>query len=82
MKQNTSFTCFGQWLPNILPSHLLRAAFLLCWFPTLKMEVIPSSETSIHIQTTRQYIPEDGNIHNYGCENLKSYIRSLYEKNI
>jgi hypothetical protein len=28
---------------------------------TLKMEVICSSETSVHIQTTRRYISEDGN---------------------
>jgi hypothetical protein len=32
-----------------------------------------SSETSVHIRTTRCYIPEDGNIHNYRCENLGSY---------
>jgi hypothetical protein len=32
-----------------------------------------SSETSVHIRTTRHYIPDDGNIHNYRCENLKSY---------
>jgi hypothetical protein len=29
--------------------------------------------TPVHIRTTRRYIPEDGNIHNYRCENLKSY---------
>jgi hypothetical protein len=27
------------------------------------MEVIRSSETSVHIRTTWRYIPEDGNIH-------------------
>jgi hypothetical protein len=37
---------------------------------TLKIEVIQSPETPILIHTTRDYIPEDGNIHNYGCENL------------
>jgi hypothetical protein len=31
-------------------------------FSTLKMEMISSSETSVHIPTTRRYIPEDGNI--------------------
>jgi hypothetical protein len=36
-------------------------------------EVICSSEMSVHIQTTQHYIPEDGNIHNYCCENFKSY---------
>jgi hypothetical protein len=33
-----------------------------------------SSETSVHIRTTRRYIPEDGNIRNYRWENLKSCI--------
>jgi hypothetical protein len=27
-----------------------------------------------HIRTTQHYIPEDGNIHNYRWENLRSYI--------
>jgi hypothetical protein len=44
------------------PSHLLHARFLLGRFPTLKMKVIRSSETWIHIQTTRRYSPEDDNI--------------------
>jgi hypothetical protein len=55
-----------------LPTHLLEAGFLLCWFLALNMEVIRSSETSVHIQTTRRYIPEDDNFHNYHHENLKS----------
>jgi hypothetical protein len=33
-----------------------------------------SSETSVHIRTTRRYIPEDGNFYNYRSENLKSCI--------
>jgi hypothetical protein len=33
-----------------------------------------ASETSILIRTKQRHIPEDGNIHNYRCENLKSYI--------
>jgi hypothetical protein len=40
-----------------MPSHLLQAGFLLDWFSTLKIEVISSSETPIHIRTTRRYIP-------------------------
>jgi hypothetical protein len=28
------------------------------------------SETSVHIWTTRCYVPEDGNFHNYRCDNL------------
>jgi hypothetical protein len=31
-------------------------------------------EMSVHIPTTRRYIPEGGTIHNYRYENLKSYI--------
>jgi hypothetical protein len=38
---------------------------------SLKMEVIPSSETSVHIWTIGRYIPEDGNIHNYRRDNVK-----------
>jgi hypothetical protein len=35
-------------------------SFLFGWFFTLKMEVIRSSETSVHILNTERYIPEDG----------------------
>jgi hypothetical protein len=45
-----------------MPSHLLKAGFLLGYFSTLKMQVIQTSETSVHIRTTWNYIPEDGNI--------------------
>jgi hypothetical protein len=31
-------------------------------------------ETLVHIRTTRRYIPEDGDIHNHSCQDLKSYI--------
>jgi hypothetical protein len=48
---------------------------LLGWYPTLKVEAISSAETWVHIRTTRHYIPENGNIHNYRCENLKSCNR-------
>jgi hypothetical protein len=38
------------------------------------MKVIHSSEMSVDIQwTALQYIPEDSTLHNYCCENLKSY---------
>jgi hypothetical protein len=38
------------------------------------MEAISSSETSVDTQrTTRRHIPEDDTLHNYCCENLKSY---------
>jgi hypothetical protein len=54
-----------------------RACFLLGWFSTLRMEVILSSKTSVHILITRRYIREDGNFHNYRCENLKSYDNTI-----
>jgi hypothetical protein len=38
------------------------------------MDEINFSEISFHIMTARCYISEDGNIQNYRCENLKSYI--------
>jgi hypothetical protein len=44
----------------ILPSHLLQPSFLLGRFSTLKIEVMLSSETSIHMQTALRYIPEYG----------------------
>jgi hypothetical protein len=47
--------------------------FLAWLIFTVKMVVIPSFETSVHMRTTRHYIPGDGNIHNYSCENLKSW---------
>jgi hypothetical protein len=46
----------------------------------MKMEGPHSSETSVNIWTTRRYIPEDGNIHNYSSENLKSYKKRFVEK--
>jgi hypothetical protein len=44
------------------------------------MEAISSTETSIYFQrTTQRYIPEDNTLHNYHCENLKSYtIRECF----
>jgi hypothetical protein len=38
------------------------------------MEAIFSSETLVDFQrTTRRYIPEDSVLHNYRCEDFKSY---------
>jgi hypothetical protein len=48
---------------------------LSLFFSTLKMEAICSSKTSVDTKwTTQHYIPEDGTLHNYHCENLKSFI--------
>jgi hypothetical protein len=55
-------------------NHLLRFGFLLGWFSTLKMEVIYSSETLVHIRNTRCCIPEDGNFYSC-CLEFKKYIR-------
>jgi hypothetical protein len=55
-----------------LPNHLLHTGFLLGWFSPLKMETIHSSETSAYMRTTRRCIPEDGDIRNYFCENVRS----------
>jgi hypothetical protein len=38
-----------------------KPGFLLAWFSTLKMGMILSCETLVHILTTKCYIPEDGN---------------------
>jgi hypothetical protein len=57
-----------------LPSHLVYAGFLLVWFSAMKMEVICFSETSVHIRSARRYVPEDGSICNYRCENHKSAL--------
>jgi hypothetical protein len=43
-------------------------------YSTLKMEAIYSSEMSVDFQwTTWRYIPEESNIRNDRCENIKSY---------
>jgi hypothetical protein len=60
----------------ILPGYLLHAGLSLAWISTLKVEMKRSSETLVHIQTTWRYIPEDGNIHNYRCDNLISKLRN------
>jgi hypothetical protein len=41
----------------------------------LKTEATCFSEMSVDFKrTTRRYIPEDRNLHNHRCENLKSYM--------
>jgi hypothetical protein len=64
--QNSAELCLATW------SRWFFARMIF----DLKMEAIGSSEMSVHIRTTRRYIPEDGNFHNYRCENLRSYIIS------
>jgi hypothetical protein len=52
------------------PAH---AGFSLTDFSTLKMEVIRSSETSVHTRATWRHIPQDSILHSHRNENLKSY---------
>jgi hypothetical protein len=47
-------------------------------FSALKMNVIRSSETSVHRRYIRRHIPEDGILHSHRCENLKSYISGKF----
>jgi hypothetical protein len=45
------------------------------WAMRVMMEAARISETSVGIQlTTRQYIPEDSELHTHRRENLKSHI--------
>jgi hypothetical protein len=60
----------------------LPPAFMLvpcsAYFSTLKMEAICSSETSVEFQrTTGRYIPENGTLHNYCSDKIKSYINKV-----
>jgi hypothetical protein len=52
-----------------------RADSSLVDFSTLKMEAIRLSKTSVHTRSRsiRRHIPEDGILHSYRRENLKSY---------
>jgi hypothetical protein len=57
---------------------VMKAAILcdiLPCSPYVNRRLERSSETSVHTRTTWRYIQEDGKIHNYRCENLRSYTR-------
>jgi hypothetical protein len=54
-------------------SKILAASIIIA----LMMEAARTSETSVEIQLrTRQYIPEDSELHNRHRENLKSHIET------
>jgi transposase len=48
---------------EVIASIFMVEKFLLADFSNLKMEVIRSSETSVHTRSTRSQIPEDGILH-------------------
>jgi hypothetical protein len=48
-----------------------------------KMEAVCSSETSNNFKwSARRYIPEYRNLHNHGCENLKSCTDAVLENRV
>jgi hypothetical protein len=53
--------------------HMPYVGFVFNWLSVLKMESTRSFETSVHTRAIRNHISEDGNKHNYRCENLRSY---------
>jgi hypothetical protein len=77
MKKSIIF-CGITWCSPLKDNRLATPAFTLVScsaYSTLKVEMICSSETSVHFQRTiRYYISEDRTLHNHGCENVKSYI--------
>jgi hypothetical protein len=55
-------------------ASFFHAGFLLTYASTLKIEAMCSSETPVEFQwTTQRYIPENRDLHNHRCENLKSF---------
>jgi hypothetical protein len=62
--------CFLRVLRLLLPvsfSHLLHAGFLFGRFAPLKLEVICSCETSVHIRTIRRYTAEGDIVRSSSC---------------
>jgi hypothetical protein len=65
-----------------MKTALLAVCFMLVsclgYSPTLKMEAKVSPETSVDFQRTIwRYIPEYRTLHYNGCENLKSYKKTV-----
>jgi hypothetical protein len=49
---------------------------------TMIFEPEEETEMSVQTRTTRRCIPENGNIHNYGCENIRSYVNAVISSNM
>jgi hypothetical protein len=64
----------GMWRHAVLVWPPAHAGSSLTDFSILKMEAIPSSDTSVHTRTIWRHIPENGILHSHRCENLKSYM--------
>jgi hypothetical protein len=60
--------------PSPLDSYITSYLFAQGSFIALMMEAVRTSETSVDIYlTTRQYIPEDSELHTHRRKNLKSH---------
>jgi hypothetical protein len=68
---NYNFCCWSS-LYWILLTHVEEETFYV-----FAKQKVRSSETSVHTRSTRRHIPEDGILHSYCRENLKSYITEI-----
>jgi hypothetical protein len=57
--------------PLLFTANIVLSSLILV---TLMMQVMHSSVALVFTRAARHNITEDGIIHNYLCENLKSYI--------
>jgi hypothetical protein len=78
---------FGGTYRSLAPALTIYSlADFLIFAPTLKMEAIRSSETSLNTTSTRHHIPQDCFLHSHRRENLKplnydKFLKYVYIKN-